>query len=289
MLEMISALQKTPLPTILIFAGILFLILSVSGDIAGKIRVPQERQKFAGIIGFTLLLIGVSLNFPAKHEESSQSSGQNTDSSGTKAVESDSNKKQNLLSQAKEWPLIAEESFIDNKNKWDIGKFEDKSATVYREISNGRYRWQVDLKKNWMGWDKPVFDPARDFLFAVDVKLVNGPRNDIGMGFVFRRTEEDFLYFKISDTQYFELSLNHKGEWIKLIPWTFVKSVKPGLYNRIGVIAQGSKLNLYINEIEVGYIENLTVYNGNIVLTIDGLEKSQAIVDFDNVEFRRPE
>jgi hypothetical protein len=290
MLEMmISTLQKTPLPTILILAGIFFLILSVSGDIAGKIRVPQDRQKIAGIIGFILLLIGISLNIPAQNSNSPPPPEVKANTQNAENTIINSDKKPKMLSEAKQWTLIAEESFIDNQNGWVTGKYEDKNASAFREIDNGRYRWQTAFKKSWMIWDAPLFDPASNFFFAVDVKLVNGPRNDIGIGFLFRRTQDDYYFYKIADTQYFMLLLNHKGEWKTLIPWTFVKSIKPGFYNRIAVIAVGSALHLYINDIQVGYFEDSTIYNGNVILAIEGIDNSETIVDFDNIEFRRPE
>ncbi|MGY6277551.1 hypothetical protein [Methylomonas sp. MgM2] len=289
MIEIISALQKTPLPTILIFAGIFFLILSVSGDIAGKIRVPLERQKLAGIIGFCLLLIGVSLNFPAELTKPWLSETEKQNNSKENARIEDNDKKRNLLSQAKAWSPIGVETFVDNNNGWVVGKYEDDNSTVFREINSGRYRWQANFKKSWMTWDAPVFDPASDFFFAVDVKLVNGPRNNIGMGFLFRRTQDNYYYYKITDTQFFSLYSRQENQWKTLIPWTFVKSVKPGLYNRIGVIAQGPELHLFINDIEVGYFEDSTNYNGNVILTIESTEDSEAVVDFDNIEFRRPD
>ena len=292
MFEMISALQKTPLPTILIFAGIFFLILSVSGDIAGKIRVPQERQKIAGMIGFILLLIGISLNFPTQNIETSSTSKAKTDTQSTESAPINSVKKPKMLNEAKQWTLIAEESFIDNKNGWVTGKYEDKNVTAFREIDNGRYHWQAAFKAKWMIPVAPVFDPASDFFFAVDVKLVNGPRNNIGMGFSFRRSQDDYYFYKITDTQFFTLLLMQNGEWKTLIPWTFVKSIKPGFYNRIAIIAAGSALQLYVNDIQVGYFEDSTIYNGNVILAIDDnidIGNSEAIVDFDNIEFRRPE
>jgi hypothetical protein len=60
--DIFEALQNTPIPTILVVAGIAFLLLSVAGQLAGRIAVPPERQRHATIIGGLLLVVGVALN-----------------------------------------------------------------------------------------------------------------------------------------------------------------------------------------------------------------------------------
>ena len=59
--DMIIALQSTPVPTILVLGGLVFLFLAVVGQFVGKITVPKERQIWAGLIGCLLLFSGVAL------------------------------------------------------------------------------------------------------------------------------------------------------------------------------------------------------------------------------------
>jgi hypothetical protein len=91
----LKALQGTPIPTILVVAGIVFLLLSIAGQLAGRIVVPPERQRQAAIIGGLLLVVGVALNIappqwlPSKpsndsgvqpsHDTEPSSSGQKTE------------------------------------------------------------------------------------------------------------------------------------------------------------------------------------------------------------------
>ncbi len=60
-MEYVELLKDTPVPTLLILAGIGFLLLAVAGQIAGKIEVPPARQKWAAIIGSVCLALGVAL------------------------------------------------------------------------------------------------------------------------------------------------------------------------------------------------------------------------------------
>jgi hypothetical protein len=57
----ITALKETPIPTILVIAGIAFLLLSIAGQLAGRIAVPPERQRWAAVVGSILLVAGVAL------------------------------------------------------------------------------------------------------------------------------------------------------------------------------------------------------------------------------------
>jgi hypothetical protein len=59
--SILGALKETPIPTILVVAGIVFLLLSIAGQLAGRIAVPAERQRWAAVMGGILLISGVAL------------------------------------------------------------------------------------------------------------------------------------------------------------------------------------------------------------------------------------
>lgn len=61
MKEIITALQSTPLPTLLVVGGLAFLFLAVVGQVGGQLQVPASRQRWAGLIGSILLILGVVL------------------------------------------------------------------------------------------------------------------------------------------------------------------------------------------------------------------------------------
>jgi hypothetical protein len=60
--SIIGALKDTPIPTILVIAGIVFLLLAIAGQLAGRIAVAPERQRWAALIGGGLLAIGLALH-----------------------------------------------------------------------------------------------------------------------------------------------------------------------------------------------------------------------------------
>lgn len=61
MTDVLVALKDTPLPTILVVGGLIFLLLATTSRVSGKIVVPASRQKSAGVIGVALLVSGVAL------------------------------------------------------------------------------------------------------------------------------------------------------------------------------------------------------------------------------------
>jgi hypothetical protein len=60
--SVLAALKDMPIPTILVIAGIAFLLLSIAGQLAGRIAVAPERQRRAALIGGGLLAIGLALH-----------------------------------------------------------------------------------------------------------------------------------------------------------------------------------------------------------------------------------
>jgi hypothetical protein len=60
--NVLAALKETPLPTILVIAGIIFLLLSMVGQLVGHVTVPPERQRWAAVTGGALLLAGIGLH-----------------------------------------------------------------------------------------------------------------------------------------------------------------------------------------------------------------------------------
>ena len=63
MSDFLSALSNTPLPTILVVAGIMFWILAIAGSLAGKITVEPAKQKTAGLVGSAFIVVGLVLFF----------------------------------------------------------------------------------------------------------------------------------------------------------------------------------------------------------------------------------
>lgn len=71
-------LTEVPLANILIAAGITFLLLSVAGNIGGKVSVKSNKQTMAGIIGGVMLSLGLAVYFLAEGFISFQTNNKST-------------------------------------------------------------------------------------------------------------------------------------------------------------------------------------------------------------------
>jgi hypothetical protein len=60
--SVVAALKDVPTLTIRVIAGIAFLFLSIAGQLAGRITVLPERQRWAAIMGCILLVAGIVLH-----------------------------------------------------------------------------------------------------------------------------------------------------------------------------------------------------------------------------------
>lgn len=58
---LIAVLKDTPIPTILVISGIIFLFLALAGSVAGKLEMPPARQKWSAMVSFILLTAGMLL------------------------------------------------------------------------------------------------------------------------------------------------------------------------------------------------------------------------------------
>ncbi len=63
---LLNAIQKTPVSTILILAGLLFLVLGVVTKIGGFIEVSPEQKSWTLPLGLGILAIGLAFNFMSK-------------------------------------------------------------------------------------------------------------------------------------------------------------------------------------------------------------------------------
>jgi hypothetical protein len=63
MSDLVRTLSDTPLPTILVLAGVLFWILAIAGSLAGKITVERGKQTTAGLVGTAFVALGLVLFF----------------------------------------------------------------------------------------------------------------------------------------------------------------------------------------------------------------------------------
>ncbi|MBD1873846.1 hypothetical protein H6F75_10150 [Nodosilinea sp. FACHB-131] len=78
--EIIDALKDTPIPTILIFAGLFFIFLAFVRKVGGVIEVQPAQQKWSAPIGLALLVFGLVLALNTPSEPAGSNAGSPTPS-----------------------------------------------------------------------------------------------------------------------------------------------------------------------------------------------------------------
>jgi uncharacterized protein YecT (DUF1311 family) len=59
----VDVISKTPLPTILVVAGLVFWVLALAGSLAGRITVRPDQRNIAAVLGTVCIGIGITLFF----------------------------------------------------------------------------------------------------------------------------------------------------------------------------------------------------------------------------------
>ena len=148
--ELIKAVQSTPVPLLLILAGILFILLRFVTKIAGAIEVDPEQRKWTIPIGLFLLTIGLILNFFPVHSISSVSTGQIPVQSNPNTVGSVADW-QHLLNGCGYGPLEITDS-MDQKTQSETKRFQKElGLPVTGKVDS--LTWQAGLKHDKLpGW-----------------------------------------------------------------------------------------------------------------------------------------
>jgi len=131
-MEFLSFLKDTPIPTLLVFGGFVFLILAIVSHIGGKIKVASKRQNISIVIGIVLLLLGIGLYLIPSVAPNLQKSDVPTI---TGVTTRESNESGELV-------IHQEINFFDkdgntNYVEWELVDLSDPSQRQYIQITNG--------------------------------------------------------------------------------------------------------------------------------------------------------
>lgn len=77
--DLLSTLSHTPLPTILVVAGIAFWVLAIAGSLAGKITVEPGKKKTAGLVGTAFIVLGLIIFFAPSPQGGSETTTKTTE------------------------------------------------------------------------------------------------------------------------------------------------------------------------------------------------------------------
>ena len=174
------------------------------------------------------------------------------------------------------------------KNGWSVGHHSNERLEGLRTIGNGKYRWEVAAREDFI-WSSTVkIKNLSDFYLAVDIQHISGPMTSASYGVVFRVDDDDYYLFEIAGGNFCTASLQIGDEWITLIDWTHMNIIKTREVNRLAVVANGSHFLFFINDQYVGEVEDSRLATGRVGLSTGLWEGDEAVFEFDNFELRAP-
>jgi len=287
----IAALQDTPLPTILVIIGSIFLLLSFAGGVVGKISIPQNRQKFSGVIGGVMMILGIVIYLAPAAETAPESSKE--------MVTSQPDQRTNKVDLDKITPVkdVGTSSLSDGwqesdgsfDSNWSQGDFNLGDKTVKETLIDYTYRFSGTFQKDGWVYQNAPYSPSKDLYLGVDFHF-RDTNNQSATGILFRKTYKTYFALSISKTRSLSLSYYDGQKWSVIVDWIWLPKLDLTRFNRLEVVAKGSKVAIYMNkrliqEVDVGDKGNLS---GNVALYIQSYAKNAAdvTVDFKNITYR---
>ncbi len=291
MIELLNALKETSLPTILVVSGILFLLLSVSGGLSGKLSIPQPRQKFTALIGSILVAMGIFIYAMPIEKIVIPEDKHDGVETGNGPADKASESNDNSAGSEEDWQEIGNDSFFTDKKTWKTNSFENGGGKFETKIISGNYRWEALFVQSWWQTRFSEYEPVSDFYAAVDLRFNSNPDNNLAAGIIFRSSYNKNYRLMLIGNKYYILEyidVNNKENNKVLIDWTYIPNIDMTNFNRIAVQAVGPTIKVFINGKFRGEVSDSTQTIGNIGFILYNFKKDglSAEVDFDNFELR---
>jgi hypothetical protein len=180
-------------------------------------------------------------------------------------------------------------------SSWDVDVDEDFSADSFydllpgQSLVDGMLRWEVHSKEPLFAQQIHRWSSIND---NTDVRVVaryNGERESDAYGLLFHSQDENtYLAFLIRDDGTFDL----RNGSSRLIDHQPSKAIHPGDWNELEALWLDKGIYLYINGVQVAYLELLDPYYGQAGLTIDlsvdSIYDDNSTFEFDELEIREP-
>jgi hypothetical protein len=186
------------------------------------------------------------------------------------------------------WRVIRHDTF-DKYGDWSsTGKEKNDDVSVL--ILFGQYHVAAQSR------DRPIFSsliPSHnaalsDLYMTVEAQEIYGVSS--GLGLAFRVNQAGLGYFFLIDFQSFTVLLRDASDhWKTLIDLDENSAIQPYKVNRLAILAQGSHFTFFINDQQIGEVDDDTFGSGMVGLAYRIAETNWAAsFAFDNFEVRAP-
>jgi hypothetical protein len=191
------------------------------------------------------------------------------------------------------WHRVFCEQFVDNNNKWDVGKVEYEGGGITQKVAGGKYLWEEEKVDDYFGyssWLDSIY-VVDDFYLSVEAQRISGDEAQACYGLIFRAQKGDYYTFVICDDQFYSIWIELENEAEILVHWTSSTTIKPNKVNKLAVLAKGNHFDFFINNELVKSLDNTQFESGIVGLRADIYESNvnSATFEFDNFILISPE
>ena len=185
---------------------------------------------------------------------------------------------------------VFEERFADNRGGWP----DDPRSTAW--FADGGYRLAARQPGRFVAVGAPIAAPLGDVAATATFRKVGGPPGG-GYGLIVRDRGPGPRDGVEQGGRYYVLEAGDRGEvgvwrregdrWVDLLPWTPSEAVRPGgAANELTARAQGARLTLLVNGVEVAGVEDAALPEGGVGIFVGG-DLNEVAVDRFVVELPR--
>ncbi len=181
------------------------------------------------------------------------------------------------------WRVYEYDAFDHASSQWGTGHSDSKYIISDKMIDKGVYTWAIQSKSSVIDWGYPYMTSLTDFYVSVEARIASGDDN-VGYGLVFRHPSQQDSFYEVTvkDRGSFALWRYDKSFWTQLRSGSSKEVIRGGK-NTVAVRAIGDQLTLYINQQEVGSVQDSRIKSGFVGILVEapygGLKAS---VEFDN-------
>jgi len=196
------------------------------------------------------------------------------------------------VSGAGAWSTLLFDSFTANDNNWLVGnQTGEHFAKLNQAIADGRYRWEAQVSIAFSittAWLMSYH--VSDFHLMVNSKHIRGSRAGSGCGVVFRiQDNHNYYWFRITDNQFFAVSVIKDSQWLNVVDWTKTDTIKPNGVNQVEVLAHATHFTFLINGRIVREVDDDHFRQGLTGLAIEAYTPGEEITfDFLDIILRAP-
>lgn len=199
-----------------------------------------------------------------------------------------------LLTDAKNWPLVLYDTFDSNNANWLDESFNNEYSQGEQRIQSGQYFWRVrSIDGGPTRWSIPRNIASSQGFFASTTFQRLNDLHDLRVGMVFRyQGNYQFYDFMVYMDNHFTVRLYDENDGTPQTTITLVNlpanAVNPNTQNRLTVIGLGNEYWFYINDQFVHQFSDKQYAGGTVGLIMGVKEIGQeAQVAFDDFELRQ--